>query len=186
MAEAKHHRDDIVDGKEVATPEIGPGNWKGAPGAGQPADARSDAAVAPNQVNIQSILRFTAIITIACVVISVAMLGMYNALASHQRSRDTVIPPIARQLRRESPDLPPAPRLEGIEMRRTSEANRGIVEPKPYDAVRRMPVPVQPDGYGWVDQSKGIARIPVRRAMELVVTELNNDAPVQKTGGGRP
>ena len=28
-------------------------------------------------------------------------------------------------------------------------------------------------GYGWVDQGKGQVRIPIERAMELTVTELN-------------
>ena len=32
----------------------------------------------------------------------------------------------------------------------------------------------QANTYGWVDKSKGVVRIPVERAMELAVSELQN------------
>ena len=36
--------------------------------------------------------------------------------------------------------------------------------------------------YGWVDKNKGIARIPITRAMELVVAELTRDPSAVVTG----
>ena len=34
------------------------------------------------------------------------------------------------------------------------------------------------EGYGWVDKEKGVARIPVRRAMEITTTELAQRKPM--------
>ncbi len=33
--------------------------------------------------------------------------------------------------------------------------------------------------YGWIDQAGGVARIPIERAMELTVDEINRPAPVR-------
>lgn len=40
--------------------------------------------------------------------------------------------------------------------------------------------------YGWVDQKKGIAHIPVSRAMDLVATELSRDPGAVVTGVAQP
>jgi hypothetical protein len=32
------------------------------------------------------------------------------------------------------------------------------------------------DAYGWVDQAKGVVRLPIDRSMELVVQDVNNRA----------
>ncbi len=34
-------------------------------------------------------------------------------------------------------------------------------------------------GYAWIDEGQGVVRIPVERAMELTVEELNRPAPPQ-------
>ena len=36
--------------------------------------------------------------------------------------------------------------------------------------------------YGWVSQEKGIARIPITRAMDLVVADLSRDSEARVTG----
>jgi hypothetical protein len=37
-------------------------------------------------------------------------------------------------------------------------------------------------GYGWVDEEDGVARIPIDRAMDLVVSELKRDPNADVTG----
>ncbi len=39
------------------------------------------------------------------------------------------------------------------------------------------------NSYGWVDQSNGMARIPIDRAMELVVTQLAQSPTPEATAG---
>lgn len=41
------------------------------------------------------------------------------------------------------------------------------------------------DSYGWVNESKGIARLPVERGMELIVAEYSNPKTARKKLGER-
>src|ERR1700704_3897815 len=40
--------------------------------------------------------------------------------------------------------------------------------------------------YGWVDKNKGVARIPIERAMELSVAEFPTERGMKGGGGGWP
>ena len=55
-----------------------------------------------------------------------------------------------------------------------------------YDQVSRLAADQQGRlaGYGWVDQQKRIAHIPIKRAKELVVEELAQDPNADVTGAG--
>ena len=55
----------------------------------------------------------------------------------------------------------------------------GIVEQVPFDADRRLPkwkadMRRHLTSYGWVDQSKGIVRVPVDKAMQQVVDQAGS------------
>ena len=59
---------------------------------------------------------------------------------------------------------------------------------QPYGQASRLAADQQGRlaSYGWVDQKRGIAYIPVTRAMELVVSELAQDPEADVTGVAPP
>jgi hypothetical protein len=66
--------------------------------------------------------------------------------------------------------VPPAPRLLSDPAR-----ERDVVERAQTDRL---------ESWGWVDRAHGIARIPVRRAMQLVAASASTEAPAASTSTG--
>jgi hypothetical protein len=80
------------------------------------------------------------------------MVGLFHVLESRQRRLDPPPSPLAEAgLRR----LPPGPRLQAAPERQLQE-------------LRRTEEHLL-DSYGWVDQASGVARIPIERAMDLIL-----------------
>jgi hypothetical protein len=77
-------------------------------------------------------------------------------------------PPVGERL-----DQLPPPRVEGL-------VAQPDVHPEDLRADRQPGL----QGYGWVDERKGVARIPIDRAMEAVVESSRPQSPQKK--GGRP
>jgi hypothetical protein len=105
-----------------------------------------------DDVSTRAVVRFGVGLAVATVVISLAMWGLFRFFAARQEKRDEPVPPmVAANLRR----TPSGPRLEPnpLAPRRAARARE--------DAVL--------ESYGWVDRNAGIARIPIDRAMELLV-----------------
>lgn len=105
-----------------------------------------------SDVSIGAIVKFGIGLTVAAVVIHVALWGLFQLLEDREAKRDRPLPALAAAgLRR----TPPEPRLE----------------PDPLLPRRRMAA--EEDAalttYGWVDREAGIVRIPIERAMELLV-----------------
>ena len=120
-----------------------------------PTKTASDSPPASHEtsdVSIRGIVRFGAGLAVATVLIQVGMWGFFRVLQRRERRVDVPIPAmVAASLRR----TPPEPRLEAnpLEPRRRMRARE--------DAVLTT--------YGWVDRQTGVARIPIGRAMELLV-----------------
>jgi len=104
------------------------------------------------------ILKFLAYLGVAIVLSYLLTFGIYRGLTSHWNSQ-YVPPPPSRGA--EGPTIPPEPRLQGVpshltdpqqdlrnKLRADSEANNKL---------------------GWIDQQSGIAQIPVKDAMQLIV-----------------
>jgi hypothetical protein len=103
-------------------------------------------------VSIGAIVKFGAGLAIAAAVISVAMWGLFRFFEARQDRREQPVPPmVAANLKR----TPREPRLE------------------PNPLAPRLAARAREDAvltsYGWVDRSAGVARIPIDRAMELLV-----------------
>jgi hypothetical protein len=89
---------------------------------------------------------------IAVIVFAViASWAFFDLLAANAARNDTAPSPLV------SKEPPPAPRLL-------------VNEPADLKTVRREEEQVL-DSYAWVDKARGIVRIPVARAMELVAKE---------------
>jgi hypothetical protein len=122
-----------------AEPGLSPGT---APGAGH---EKSD-------VSISGIVKFGVGLAIVTVIVLVAMRGLFRSFEASQAKRDQPLPPmVAASLQR----TPRAPRLEPNPL-----APRAAAQAR-EDAILAS--------YGWVDRNAGIARIPIDRAMELLV-----------------
>ena len=64
----------------------------------------------------------------------------------------------------------PAPRGDTYEQKRTQDREKKLKDLRDEDAKALM-------SYAWIDKSKGTVRVPIERAMELVVTDLANKKP---------
>jgi hypothetical protein len=110
-------------------------------------------------LSIRAIAVFFCSLTLLIIVVAIAMKWTFDAFVARDRARDPPPSPLEASL----PELPPEPRLEvkpslGIaELRRSEEAALG--------------------GYAWIDEKAGTVRIPIERAMELV---LERGLPVRK------
>ena len=105
-----------------------------------------------SDVSIGAIVKFGIGLAVAALAIHVAMWGLFRVLDARQSKRDRPIPPLAAAgLRR----TPPEPRLETDAL---SPRRRMLVQER---AVLTT--------YGWVDRGAGVVRVPIERAMDLLV-----------------
>jgi hypothetical protein len=112
-------------------------------------------------VRISAVLWFGFWLFAAAVVIHLAMWGMFRLFAWQERRGQRALPPgISASLKR----TPSEPRLEPL--------------PLAPRASLRASEDARLSSYGWVDRGNGVARIPIDRAMELIV---RNGVP-----GGKP
>ena len=123
-------------------PGVSPG---GEPPSAGPGHEGSD-------VSISAIVKFGVGLAIVAVIILVAMWGLLRSFETGAKKQDRPVPPmVAASLRR----TPREPRLEPdpLAPRIAAQARE--------DAILKS--------YGWADRGAGIARIPIDRAMELLV-----------------
>jgi len=102
------------------------------------------------EIDYRSVWRFTAFILALIVVCMALMWGLSKFLKNEIADRQPPAPPLTGA--RENP-LPPAPRLE------TSPAKE-LADLRDREAAVLS-------GYAWVDKSKGIAEVPIDRAIEI-------------------
>ena len=95
---------------------------------------------------------FAAGLVVLSLVILLAMWGLFRFFAAQSRGEQVALDPgVAASLRR----TPPEPRLEPLPL-------------APRQALRAAE-DARLTTYGWVDRSGGIARIPIDRAMQMIV-----------------
>ena len=108
------------------------------------------------------------------------------------RARDSPPTPILQEAIDEGIPLePPAPRLQPQPGESTGLVDRGILpdwETAPDVEMRRFLAEEEQElnSYGWVDAGNGIARVPIDRAMELIVEQGLPETPLEpvvETGG---
>jgi hypothetical protein len=105
-----------------------------------------------SDVSIGAIVKFGVGLAVAAIAVHVALWGLFVLLEKREAGRDRPLPALAAAgLRR----TPPEPRLE----------------PDPLLQHRRLQAEESAalEGYAWVDRDAGIVRIPVDRAMDLLV-----------------
>jgi hypothetical protein len=102
-------------------------------------------------VNVFQITAFGIALLLGCIVVAFAMWALFDFLY-HRESARNVPRPTAMMVERQN--LPPEPRLQAIpkiELSRLKNNEMQILT-----------------SYGWLDQSKGIVRIPINVAIDIV------------------
>jgi hypothetical protein len=131
-----------MDTDKPRDPAVAPGVDRPGPEAGHEA----------SDVSIRPIVWFGMGLAIATALISLAMWGLFRFFEAGQEKRGAPVPPmVAANLSR----TPSGPRLESDPL-----APRRAVQAREDVALTT---------YGWVDQKAGVVRIPIERAMELLV-----------------
>jgi hypothetical protein len=114
---------------------------------------RPGGAVGRNRdVHIRGVLLFGFWLAVGAIVVQLGVWGLFRVLAREQRSAQMPLSPmVAASLQR----TPPEPRLEPapLALRRKLRAEE--------DAILTT--------YQWVDKKAGVVRLPIDRAMELLV-----------------
>jgi hypothetical protein len=113
-------------------------------------------AAEPDRVSTGPILKFGATLVVGSFISMAAAWGVFRLLEARTRASEAGPTPVeAEQPRTVEQRMPPEPRLE-------------IDEPA---ALARLRAEEQErlSSYGWVDKPAGVVRIPVERAMELLV-----------------
>jgi hypothetical protein len=114
-------------------------------------------------VNVRAISKFGIGLTLGVIFSSLLMWFLFDRLAAREERRS----PRPERMEAFNPQKePPEPRLQPnppLDLKKFRESEEAIL-----------------NGYGWVDPDKGIVRIPVARAMELVAQE---GLPTRKEAG---
>jgi len=118
----------------------------------QSPESTDDALSRNRDVNIRRVLVFGFSLALGTIFVSLAMWGLFRVLAREETVAERPLPPaVAASLKR----TPPEPRLE------------------PNPLLPRERVRAEEDAvltsYGWVDKKTGVARVPITRAMEILV-----------------
>ena len=113
-------------------------------------------AAEPDRLSARLVVRFAVILTVVSIACLLIVYGFFRFFESRTRKTEAGPTPVeAEQPRTAEQKLPPEPRLE--------------IDPQAHlarlhaeeDAVLRT--------YGWVDKPNGVVRIPIDRAMQLLV-----------------
>ena len=104
-----------------------------------------------SDINIRAIIWFIAILTAIVLSMNVSMWAMFRVLQHFERKFDPAITPLARP----AGENPPEPRLQTT----------------PWTDLRTFRADQEHhlNGYGWVDEKLGVARIPISKAKEMLL-----------------
>jgi hypothetical protein len=116
-----------------------------------------------SDVNVRGILIFIGGLGVAVLLVFGLMALGFWYLGVREAGVHPVAPPMAV----ERPDLPPEPRLQSM-------AEEPWSRPRPEVDLERFRAMEDRllNGYEWVDRPAGTVRIPIERAMELIVDRL--------------
>ena len=103
-------------------------------------------------VNVFQISAFGIGLLLSCIVVVFAMWAMFDFLFARENAKNAANP--AAAMMSERPKLPPEPRLQAepkIELKDLRSDEEAIL-----------------NSYGWIDPNKGIVRIPIDQAIDIV------------------
>lgn len=121
-------------------------------GHGRDSDVNPGVSYETRDVNVFQISAFGIGLLLACIVTVFAMWVMFDFLFRREDAKNANNPAAAMMSQRQK--LPPEPRLQA--------------EPKVELKDLRADEDAILNGYGWIDPNKGIVRIPIDQAIDIV------------------
>ena len=110
----------------------------------------------PDRVSVGPIIRFAVVLTVVSLVTMVAVFGLFRFFEARTRATEAGPTPVeAEHPRTAEQKLPPAPRLE-------IDSTASLLRLRAEETETLTT-------YGWVDKPAGVVRIPIERAMALMV-----------------
>lgn len=109
-------------------------------------------------VNLKSVTGAGVVFVVAAAIICVGVWGLFTHYRDQDQRRD-----VRRTLVQTPPPIPPEPRLQlnpSQEWRAYRESQQRIL-----------------DSYDWVSKEQGRVRIPIQRAMEMLVEKVEQEKP---------
>ena len=118
-----------------------------------------DVSYERTDVDFFQITAFGVGLAIATVVVAFAIIALFNFLAKHEDSKN---PPAIASMAKDRPALPPGPHIQPVPG-----------EPMPPVQLQELRGSEDEilNNYGWIDQSKGIVRIPIVQAIDMVAAK---------------
>ncbi|HEY1467547.1 MAG TPA: hypothetical protein VGF61_00785 [Candidatus Acidoferrum sp.] len=117
-----------------------------------------DVSYEPQDVRVTSILKFLIYLGIGTVLSFVIALFVYHTLTSYFADNYTPPPPSRAD---QGPTMPPEPRLQGMPGHMMDPQQEWRDTVKAANAANNE--------LNWIDEKSGIAQIPVKDAMQLIV-----------------
>jgi hypothetical protein len=102
-------------------------------------------------VDVWAVSKFAIALVLLCAVALVGLTGLFRYFQSREASLQ---PPPVEGADLKGPTLPPLPRLQSspvLDLKQMRQAEDQML-----------------GGYGWIDRSKGIVRLPIARAIDLL------------------
>lgn len=109
----------------------------------------------------KSVLLFLVGLAVVCVLVVLGLKGMYAYLDGYERRHEPVQNPLVQQTNTDTRLVTPGDVTKFPQPRLETD------EPREITAFRTQEEQTL-HSYGWVDQSAGVVRIPIDRAMELL------------------
>ena len=131
-----------------------------------------------SDVNVGLLGKFILGLFIGTVIVLVAMFTLFKFFERREERHE--LPPASLVVAPGTHIYPPEPRLQG------APGPNNVPSMLPLDdiAAYRSQVNQRLNSYGWVDQSSGIAHIPIEEAMKLVAVRAAARAAAQEGQGG--
>lgn len=114
-----------------------------------------------SDVSLRAILWFVVALVLTVVVMSAAVWRLFEVFDRRAQQADPTPSPLARG----ELAIPPEPRLQGLPWRREWTTPRQELTAYRAAELQRL------EHYAWVDRNKGLVRIPIVRAMEIVAEQ---------------
>jgi len=137
-----------------------------------------------SDVNVRALIVFFVIFVVFGVVTHLVLLGMFKALARHERNRPTK--PMTHVVRPEDATVPTEPRLQPFPTKMAATQTLPPYSDTPETDMLRMRQNEDRvlHTYGWVEKNKGIVHIPVEEAKKLALQRGLYGAPAAPPAPG--
>jgi hypothetical protein len=133
-----------------------------APNAGVPPE-HDAVAFETSDVKARTIYTYLAVLAASVLLSYVACVFVLRTTTRLAEESDTPPPPVREEMGKDYATMPPEPRLQGVPGHRTDPQN-DLREKMLEDSEAE-------EKAGWIDQTSGVAQIPVEDAMKIIATK---------------